>query len=300
MVPDYQTLMRPVLASAEHAPRNIRDVIAELSDAFDLSAADRAQLLPSGKQTTMANRTHWARTYLKQAGLLTAPKRGWFAITDAGRAVLEEYPDRVDNRILAEFDAFQEFKTRGRTKGPEVSAHEDPDTPDENLEEAHERLEALLAQQILTQTRAVSPAQFEQVILDLLLAMGYGGVAGKARHIGGAGDDGVDGVIDQDMLGVDQIYVQAKRYGADNTIGAGAIRDFFGALSLKRATKGIFLTTSSFSEAARRTAADIGARIVLIDGDILARMMIRHDVGCRTKRTLHIKELDEAYFDDML
>ena len=157
-----------------------------------------------------------------------------------------------------------------------------------------------LAANLIDQVRAMSPAFFEQLIVDLLLAMGYGGTSAEAgRALGQSGDNGVDGVIDQDPLGVDQIYLQAKRYGPQNSVGPGDIRDFFGALSLKKASKGIFVTTSTFTGPATQTARDLGARIVLIDGDQLARLMIRYNIGCRDKDVLHIKAIDDVYFNDV-
>jgi restriction system protein len=174
-------------------------------------------------------------------------------------------------------------------------------TPDESLQEAHAKLNAALAANLLEAVQSGSPAFFEQLIVDLLLAMDYGGASADAgRALGQSGDNGIDGVIDQDPLGVDQIYLQAKRYKDGNLVGAGAIRDFFGALSLKKASKGIFVTTSSFSPSARNTARDLGARIVLIDGGQLARLMIRYNIGCRDKDVLRIKAVDEGYFGEDL
>jgi len=172
-------------------------------------------------------------------------------------------------------------------------------TPDENLQSAHKKLEAALAANLLDYVRSASPIFFENLIVDLLIAMGYGGTSEDAgRALGQSGDNGVDGVIDQDPLGVDQIYLQAKRYGPANSVGPGDIRDFYGALSIKKATKGIFVTTSHFTGSAEQTAKDLGSRIVLIDGPQLAKLMIKYNIGCRDKDVLHIKQIDEGYFDE--
>lgn len=304
MIPDYQSLMRPVLACAERGPRKVSDVVEEISDTLGLSEQERRQMLPSGRQTTIANRVHWARSYLKQAGLVSNLRRGWYALTDRGRAVLDDPQLVLNARYLAQFDEFQAFRARGHrdpaAPGPDAeAAQQETLTPDETLLAAHRRLEEALAASLLEAVRSASPGFFETLIVDLFLAMGYGGSSEEAgRALGRSGDNGVDGVIDQDPLGVDQIYLQAKRYAAGSAVGSGEIRDFYGALDLHRAKKGIFVTTSYFTDAATRTAADLGARIVLIDGEHLARLMIGYNIGCRDKDVLHIRQIDESYFDE--
>lgn len=305
MIPDYQTLMRPVLSSARDGPRKISDVVDEMSDLYNLTSEERLELLPSGKQTKIANRTHWARSYMKQAGLVRNIRRGWFELTDRGRKVLEDEDTRIDSKFLEKFDEFLEFKSRDsgsdgdQILGASNASEDSSDTPEESLQLAHSRLQDALAASLLDYVRNASPAFFEQLIVDLLISMGYGGSSTDAgRALGQTGDDGVDGVIDQDALGVDQVYLQAKRYGSANSVGAPHIRDFFGALSIKKANKGIFFTTSHFTESAKRTAQDLGLRIVLIDGEELARLMMQHNVGCRDKDILHIKQIDEGYFDE--
>ncbi|SEN00109.1 restriction system protein [Roseovarius tolerans] len=303
MIPDYQSLMRPVLDCAKSEPRKVSDVVEELSNSLGLSDEEKRQMLPSGKQTVMANRVHWARTYMKQAGLVSNPKRGWYQLTDKGREIADDTSIHLNTKYLERFEQFQEFKSRTRDAeidSPTQSTDtDDSTTPDENLQAAHRRLNAALAANLLDSVRKASPAFFETLIVDLLLAMGYGGSSEDAgRALGQTGDNGVDGVVDQDPLGVDQIYLQAKRYAAVNTVGGGDIRNFFGALSLKKATKGIFVTTSSFSTSAKQTAENLGSRIVLIDGPQLAKLMIRYNIGCRDKDILHIKELDEAFFEE--
>lgn len=295
--------MRPVLESAQNGPRKISDVVEEISNRLNLSDEDRQQMLPSGKQTTIANRVHWARSYMKQAGLVRNNRRGWFELTERGRSVLQDKSIQLDAKFLENFDEFQEFKARGKEESfesTESSASETPEnTPDENLQAAHKKLEAALAASLLDYVRSTSPAFFEKLIVDLLLAMGYGGSSEDAgRALGQSGDNGVDGVIDQDPLGVDQIYLQAKRYGPMNSVGPADIRDFYGALSIKKATKGIFFTTSHFTGAAEQTARDLGSRIVLIDGPQLAKLMTKYNIGCRDKDVLYIKQIDEGYFDE--
>jgi restriction system protein len=302
MIPDYQTLMRPVLECASSGEVRISDVVEQLANKFGLTADERAALLPSGKQTTFANRVHWAKSYLKQAGLVEITRRGQFKITDKGRAALADKAANINTSYLEQFEEFQSF--RGRVHDAEADAPkttelpEPSSTPDEALRRAHSAITGALSADLLDRVQKAPPAFFERLIVDLLLAMGYGGTSEEAgRALGQSGDDGVDGVIDQDPLGVDQIYVQAKRYSDGNNIGAAAIRDFFGALSLKKAQKGIFVTTSAFSTAAVQTARDLGSRIVLIDGLQLAKLMIRYNVGCRDEEVLHLKKIDEDFFE---
>ncbi len=302
MIPDYQSLMRPVLEKSSAGEVRISDVVEDISNDLNLSDDERNELLPSGKQTTISNRIHWAKTYLKQAGLVRSTRRAHFIITDAGRKVLNDRDATIDTKYLLKFEAFQEFRSRSsETETTRPKANDETPaniTPDEELRKAHKQINASLADDLLDRVRESTPAFFEEMIVKLLVAMGYGGTsedAGKA--LGRSGDDGVDGVIDQDPLGVDQIYIQAKRYKAGNTVGSGAIRDFFGGLSLKRAQKGIFVTTSNFSTSAISTARDLGGRIVLIDGAQLGKLMIRYNVGCRDEDVLHIKKVDEDFFD---
>jgi len=303
MIPDYQTLMLPVLKEASDAEVSTRQVIDILADKYGLSTEEREQLLPSGKQRTFDNRVHWAKGYLKQAGLVRYTKRGSYIATDEGRKVLAQDIERIDNKFLQQYNSFQEFQNRKGTLSPgkqttTESSEEADATPDEVLRAAHRQINVSLAADLLDKVRQSSPQFFEDLIIELLLAMGYGGTSeDAARALGQSGDNGVDGVIDQDPLGVDQIYVQAKRYAEGNSIGAGDIRDFFGALNLKKAQKGIFFTTSSFSSSATQTARDLGMRIVLIDGQQLTKLMIRYNIGCRDEEILHLKKVDEEFFE---
>jgi restriction system protein len=303
MIPDYQSLMRPVLECASSGEVRIADVVETLANKFALTADERASLLPSGKQTRFANRVHWAKSYLKQAGLVEITRRGYFKITERGRSALADTKSVIDNAYLEQYEDFKNFKARVNdmelvmdAQKPELQ--ETSTTPDEALRQAHNAITTTLSADLLDRVQRGTPAFFERLIVDLLLAMGYGGTSEEAgRALGQSGDDGVDGVIDQDPLGVDQIYIQAKRYQDGSNISAGAIRDFFGALSLKKAHKGIFVTTSAFSPAAVQTARGLGSRIVLIDGLQLTKLMIRYNVGCRDEEVLHIKRIDEDFFE---
>jgi len=299
MIPDYQSLMKPVLELAASGEVKISDVVTRLEQVFQLSEKEKSELLPSGKQTRFANRVHWARSYLKQAGLLLNTRRGHFEITDEGRRVLAQDPEKIDAKYLERYDAFLEFKSRSNTVEEEHGEPPVPDTttPDETMRAAYEQITNALAADLLGRLRESEPAFFESVIVELLLKMGYGYGSTAGDVLGRSGDDGVDGVINLDPLGVDQVYVQAKRYQASSPIGSGAIRDFYGALGLKDVTKGIFVTTSSFSPKARSTAEKLGARLVLIDGPQLARLMVAHEVGCRVTEVFKVAVVEESYFE---
>lgn len=305
-VPDYQTLMLPVLQSSQHGEVRIGDVVDNIATAFGLTDADRAELVPSGKQTTLVNRISWAKTYLKQAGLVEYTRRAHFKASAKGLSVLAEKPERIDINFLARFPEFNQFREKRSSETSDAQNVEVPETvlkphertPEEEMRAAHSQLNESLGQELLDRIRISPPAFFESLIVSLLVAMGYGGTVSEAgRAIGKSGDDGVDGVIDQDPLGLDRVYIQAKRYQADSNIGSGAIRDFFGSLDMHKAVKGLFVTTSAFSSAAKETVEKLGKRIVLIDGRTLAQLMIRYNVGCRSEAVLEIKRVDEEFFD---
>jgi len=303
-IPDYQSLMLPVLSASTNGEVRIGEVVDRLADQIGLSSDERTQLLPSGKQTLFANRVHWAKTYLGKAGLVEATRRGHFRLTERGRQVLASHPQRIDNAYLDQFEEFQKFRERSVQDSSqdksqaEATFEQSSETPDETMRVAHRQIEATLAQDMLDRIQAAPPDFFERLLVNLLLRMGYGGSSTNAgRTLGRSGDDGVDGVIDQDALGLDRVYIQAKRYARGNTIGSGAIRDFFGSLDRHKAAKGLFVTTSGFSSAARETAEFLSKRIVLIDGEQLARLMVRYDVGCRIEEALYIKKVDEEFFE---
>jgi restriction system protein len=299
MIPNYQQFMRPFLEIAHAANGSevkLRDVINELADKFNLSEGEREETLPSGNQRIIDNRVGWARTYLSKAGLLEVTRRAHFIITERGITALKDKQAVIDNNYLKQFDEFIAFKDQKNA----ITNNEDIDdiTPDEALRFAYKKINDSLALDILERTRKVTPAFFEELLIELLIAMGYGGTGEGAAHaLGKTGDNGIDGVIDQDPLGVDQIYIQAKRYAQGNNIGSGDIRDFFGALNLKKAQKGIFITTSDFTSSATQTAKDLGMRIVLINGKELAKLMLRYSIGSRDEQILHLKKIDEDFFE---
>lgn len=302
LIPDYQSLMLPVLRAADHGEVRIGDVIERLAAVLGLGEAALSALLPSGRQTVFANRVHWAKTYLAKAGLVEATRRGHFRLTPRGAEVLQAVPERIDNHFLSRFEEFRTFTNRTTQPDTEaaipVDAESSQATPDEIMRAAHRQIEVGLAEELLDRVRTAPPDFFERLVVGLLLAMGYGGSAADAgRALGRSGDDGVDGVIDQDALGLDRVYIQAKRYAVNNSVGPGAIRDFFGSLDRHKAAKGLFVTTSAFTVSARETAEYLSKRIVLIDGEQLARLMIRHNVGCRVEEVLHLKKIDEDFFE---
>ena len=232
-LPNYQQLMRPVLEAASNEPRKISEVVEEVADRLNLSDQQREVLLPSGKQTVIRNRVHWARSYLKQAGLVKNTQRGWYELTIEGRQALADQGAEINLRYLEQFDKFLEFRQRSNKPDEDheaspVREDQSTQTPDEEIELALSRWNKTLSKDLLTATQEASPDFFEDLIVRLLLEMGYGGSReGAGRALGRTGDNGVDGVIDQDALGVDQIYIQAKRYSNDNSVGSGDIRDFF-------------------------------------------------------------------------
>lgn len=296
--------MLPVLVASADGEVRIADLVDRLAAKLNLTAEERAELLPSGKQTVFNNRVHWAKTYLGKSGLIESTRRGHLKITSRGQQVLNSHPSRIDNSFLNQFDEFRQFKERSaRNISHDVKQLEpafvgQTETPDEIVRVAHKQIDDSLAQDLLDRIRAAPPEFFERLIVSLLLSMGYGGSAADAgRALGRSGDEGIDGVIDQDALGLDRVYIQAKRYGNGNNIGSGAIRDFFGSLDRHKATKGLFVTTSTFSSSAKETAEFLSKRIVLVDGEQLTKLMIRHNVGCRIEETFHIKKVDEDFFE---
>src|SRR5205085_3578467 len=247
-----------------------------LAEEFELSEEDRKQLLPSGSQQKFENRVGWAATYLKKAGLLESKRRGYYKISERGLQVLSKNPSTIDNSFLSQFPEFVMFKTRRTETNSTPESIIDVQTPEESLELGYQKIRDELASQLLERIKQCSPAFFERLVIELLVKMGYGGSridAGKA--IGKSGDGGIDGIIKEDKLGLDVIYIQAKRWDG-NSIGGPSVQQFAGALQGQRANKGIFITTSTFTDAARKYVAQIGSKIVLIDGEQLAQLMIDH------------------------
>jgi restriction system protein len=307
-IPDYQTLMLPVLKRASTIPVRVPEIENFLADEFDLSQEERDELLPSGRQKVLHNRIHWAKFYMSKAGLVESPSRGRFVATDLGREILATNPPRIDVDFLMKYPAFRAFiagnsAPEGGGKGKQEKAIETPTgnsprTPEEQIEAAFIALQSALRADLLQRILQNSPNFFEVLIIELLVAMGYGGShKNAATQLGRTGDGGVDGVINEDRLGLDQVYVQAKRYSS-GTVGRPEIQAFVGSLVGRGATKGVFVTTSSFSQQAIEFANRLTQRVILIDGTRLTDLMIEHNVGVRMNRAVEFKRLDEDFFSE--
>jgi restriction system protein len=279
---------------------------------FAYAEKDASELMASGTMTYLANRTHWGRTYLSKAGLLESPKRGQHRITQAGLDLLATRPDRIDIKLLSRFEPFAAWQAKSRRSTNQADIDPDtpemPDqrpvlpglTPDEQIARAHAEIESALSSDLLVLVQSMDPIRFEQLILDLLGKMGYGAGALASRRLTKAsGDGGIDGIIFEDALGLDAVYIQAKRYGPDNKVSRPAIQQFVGSLTGEGATKGVFVTTSEFTRDARDFLSRVVQRIVLIDGATLARLMIRHEVGVRARQTYVLRSVDDDYFSDL-
>jgi restriction system protein len=304
-IPDYQSAMLPLLKRVAEAkePVSIMELMPVLAADFALSEDEMAERLPSGMQGVFHNRLHWAKFYMTRAGLLETTKRGRFQITPAGSVLLATGPAQITNQTLSASPAFKAWfkSSQAGTSSPPTAmpiADVSGATPEERIEEARKELETNLKAEILDRVRQLSPADFEQLIIQLLVRMNYGqGREELAQALGGSGDGGVDGVVHQDPLGLDRVYIQAKRYKEGNNVGPEAINSFIGALNIKKANKGLFVTASGFSKQAREHATASSLHVVLVDGDRLAELMIRHGVGVLTRHTVEIKTLDEGFFE---
>jgi restriction system protein len=300
-IPDYQTIMLPLLRLAgDDAEHQVREAVDALAHGFKLSDTERTELLPSGTAPVFSSRVGWARTYLKQAGLLQTPKRGFLRITEAGKALLATKPQKVDNTLLNQYESFRAFKARGRENDGEAKAVSvelaSEQTPEDAMAAAYERVRKNLEAELLEQIKSSSPAFFEQLVVDLLVSMGYGGSRQDAgRAIGRSGDGGIDGIIKEDRLGLDVIYLQAKRW--ENTVGRPEIQKFAGALQGQRTAKGVFITTSSYSREALDFANVIATKMILIDGAQLANLMVDHNVGVTRTGLYELKRIDTDYFE---
>lgn len=299
-IPDYQTCMLPLLKfygdGQEHTNR---DTIDALAKGFKLTEEERRMMLPSGVQGLFDNRVNWARTYMKKAALIESPKRGVHKITKRGLDILKKKLERVDVAYLGQFQEFKEFRALRHAKEEEDEPELDLNskTPEESLDGSYQKIRADLAADLLQRLKACSPSFFERLVVTVIVKMGYGGTikdAGKA--IGKSGDGGIDGIIKEDKLGLDAIYIQAKRW--ENTVGRPEIQKFIGALAQQRAKKGLFITTSSFSKDAEDCVSRIDAKVVLIDGETLAQMMIDNNVGVSTVSSYDIKKVDSDYFTE--
>lgn len=307
-IPDYQSLMLPVLRLASEGEKRVADVEERIANDLGLTQEEREELLPSGRQRLLHNRIHWAKFYMTKAGLLASPARGRFVATDDGKSVLAANPDRIDVKLLLQRPDFREFykSSNGSDAGSGEAAkvqtsHPDTDatTPEEQIEAAYQAVLTALRADLLDRISQNSPAFFEGLIVDLLVAMGYGGShKNAAAQLGRSGDGGVDGVVNEDRLGLDRVYVQAKRYTTTNSIGRPDVQAFVGSLVGLGATKGVFVTTSTFSPQARDFVKHLSQRIILIDGRHLADLMIEHGVGVRVSRAIEFKRLDEDFFSE--
>jgi restriction system protein len=292
--------MLPLLRLAAGGEIRVPDATERLADEFGLTAAEREQLLPSGRQRVLHNRVHWAKFYMGKAGLIASPRRGVFIATDEGRKLLAQKPAWIDVKRLLSIPSFAEFYRRDASATPEAlletSAPASPaaeTTPEEQIETAFVALTTALREDLIARILQNTPSFFEGVIIDLLVAMGYGGSRRDASaQLGRSGDGGVDGVINEDRLGLDRVYVQAKRYGPGSVVGRPDVQGFVGSL----VGLGVFVTTSTFSAQAAEFVRHLSQRVVLIDGRQLADLMIEHGVGVRVSRALEFKRLDEDFF----
>jgi restriction system protein len=301
-IPDYQALMLPLLqAVAEGKEQSISDAADLIANQFGLSEEERNRLLGSGQQTVLRNRVGWARTYMKKAGLLESPRRGYVRITERGRSILAKSPQRIDNKFLEQFPEYLAFRELRHSLDESSSTSTPPPpssaTPEDALDSAYEQLRLELEAELLDQIMKASPTFFERLVVELLVRMGYGGTLRDAgQAVGKSGDDGIDGTIKEDRLGLDVIYIQAKRW--EGTVGRPEVQKFAGALQGKRAKKGVMITTSSFSKEAEEYVRLIDSKIVLIDGAALVRFMIDHNVGVNTVQAYEVKRIDSDFFSE--
>lgn len=300
-VPDYQSIMLPLLKQiGDNKEYKMSEIIDILADHFNLNQDDRRELLPSGKQTVFSNRVAWAKTYLKKAGLIDSPKRASIIITTRGQDVLKQKLERIDVKFLKQYSEFLVFQNLRSSEENEVDTEEIiTKTPEETLETAYQRIRKSLGEEIINKVIEQKPDFFEKLVVELLVRMGYGGSmkdAGKA--IGKTNDEGIDGTIKEDKLGLDIIYIQAKRWKPGTIVGRPEIQKFVGALAGQGAKKGIFITTSSFSKDALEYQPKNETKVVLIDGSQLAQLMIDYNLGVAPVNSYEIKRIDNDYFEE--
>ena len=301
MIPPFQELMLPILEMyGARDPESIanREFMETLATRFHLTEADRNEMLSSGRQLRFENRVYWALVYLRRAGLIESAGRGLNRITKRGHDLLKQSPSRIDIKLLSQFPEFRVFRASKPAQSPEdVGTLEAPTSPQERIEAAFGELNETLISELRAKLATVDPFRFERIVLDLLLAMGYGGSRDEAAAVTQkTGDEGIDGVINEDRLGLDVIYVQAKRW--KGSVGRPEIQGFVGALAGKKATKGIFITTSAFHDNAREYAASLHQKIILIDGRRLAELMIEHGTGVAEEHAYSVKKIDSDYFEE--
>lgn len=303
MIPDYQSFMLPLLKElADGSPRTLRELKLVLADHFALSEEARQQRVPSGNSFVLDHRVGWARTYLRKAGLIDLPARGVMQITERGRSVLSEQPASIDVPYLKRFPEFVAFiKPEKDEPGPDIdpTSVESTRTPYERIDEAYAEINHTLGSDLLTKVQELTWMRFEQLVVDLLVRMGYGGsVKDAGNALMKSGDEGIDGTIKEDKLGLDVIYIQAKKWQTGNTVGRPEIQKFVGALAGQGAKKGVFITTSSFTREARDYSPRNDTKVVLIDGLQLAQLMVDHDLGVTTERTYVVKRIDSDFFGE--
>jgi restriction system protein len=307
-IPDYQTVMKPLLeAIKDETEHTLSSLVSQIANVFNLTDDEVQQLLPSGTIRVINSRVGWAKTYLKNAGLLVQPRRGTVRVTREGLALLAENPPKIDSKFLERYESFRKFKERrneivegnpsyGNSTLIETVATDEP--PQEIMANAYKRLRDEIENELLLQLKQSSPEFFERVVVDLMLAMGYGGSRSEAgRAVGRNGDGGIDGVINEDRLGLDVIYLQAKRW--EGTVGRPEVQKFAGALQGQRANKGVFITTSTFTKEATEYAEKISTKIVLVDGRLLCAHMFDYGIGVARFGTFEIKRIDSDYFESI-
>lgn len=304
MIPDYQSLMLPLLKLlSDGKEHKYRELIETLAEKFHLTAEERKDLLASGNQPIFDNRVGWAKTYLKKAGLIESTQRATFVITQLGKEVLSKNPDKIDVKYLNQFSSFVEFRKFSRkdneSEEEESKNGANENTPEEILDSAYQNIRKSLASELLQKVIDLSPSFFERLVIDLLVKMGYGGsVKDAGKAIGKSGDEGIDGTIKEDKLGLDTIYIQAKKWKTGNVVGRPEIQKFVGALAGQGAKKGIFITTSTFTKDALDYNPRNETKIVLIDGEQLAQLMIDFNIGCTTQQIYELKKIDNDYFSE--
>ena len=303
-IPDFQSLMRPLLElHSDGQEHKNRDLVNALAERFNLTEDERREMLPSGGARLFDNRIGWAKSHISKAGLLESPRRAISLITHLGRKVLSQHPDRIDLRTLNQFKGYREFRSKKETVSEQATVGtdtttQDGQTPEEALENAYLEVRSQVEAELLEQIMNNPPEFLEQVVVDLVVRMGYGGSrkdAGEA--LGRSGDEGIDGIIKEDPLGLDIIYLQAKRW--EGTVGRPEIQKFAGALHGQRARKGIFITTSTFSSGALEYVKNIDSKIILIDGERLAKLMFNHGIGVASEFNYEVKRIDTDYFSDV-
>lgn len=297
-IPTFQDIMLPLLQLAgDDQVHSLSGARGKLAEQFGLSATEEEELLPSGRQGRFANRVAWAKVYLERAGLLASPQRGQFTITDRGRHLLTNPPSSIDIKYLQRFPEFLAFRARPESPSTANNTSSDSETPEETLEMAYQAMRRGLAAELLARVKDASPRFFERLVVELLLRMGYGRASGgTGEAVGKSGDEGIDGIIAEDRLGLEMVYLQAKRW--QGTVGRPEIQRFVGALHGRRARKGVFITTGSFSLEARAYVNNIDPKVALIDGAQLAEFMIDFNVGVAQDRVFEVKKIDSDYFEE--